>query len=137
MSSMIKSGDPADVAAIVKIWENYGKSLTEGRFEDWLAQWDKDGIQMPFDQGVHEGLAAIRQANEKDASLKVVMNVTPREITVSGPIAYSWGMYWFTVTPPTGTAARFDGKFLTILKKASSGQWKIYRDCFNLTPAKT
>jgi len=137
MSSMIKSGDPAEVAAIEKLWVSYGKTLTEGRFDDWLALWDKDGVQMPYDQGFNEGLAAIRRANQSDASLKVVMEVHAREISVLGATAYSWGNYGFTVTPPQGSPSHFDGKFLTILSKAGPGQWKIYRDCFNLTPAKT
>ncbi len=66
------------------------------------------------------------------------MSVTPMEIVVTGPWAYSRGVYTQDMkAKSTGKIIHVDGKFLTILKQQDDGSWKIFRDCFNSNvPAK-
>ena len=60
------------------------------------------------------------------------MSITPLEIVIAGPWAYSRGTFTQDLTAKaTGQTVHVDGKFLTIFRKQPSGAWKIYRDCFN------
>ena len=60
------------------------------------------------------------------------MSITPLEIVVMGPWAYSRGVYTQDLAAKsTGKVTHVDGKFLTILKQQPGGSWKIFRDCFN------
>jgi uncharacterized protein (TIGR02246 family) len=126
----------SDVAAIKQIWVNYVSAVEKGDAAAWLAQWDKDGIQLRPD-------APQRTKQELDAQVPaafksrvdandVKMMINPLEITVAGPWAYSRGLYTQDLTNKTsGVVTHVDGKFLTILRKQADGTWKIYRDCFN------
>ncbi len=53
------------------------------------------------------------------------MNITPTETVVAGDWAWSLGTYTFN---------DFNGKFMTILRRQSDGEWKIYRDIFSFSP---
>jgi ketosteroid isomerase-like protein len=126
----------SDIDAIKQIWMNYVTAVENGDATAWLAQWDKDGIQMrpdapqrtkqELDASVPAGFKARVDAND------VKMMINPLEITVAGPWVYSRGLYTLDLTNKTsGVITHIDGKFLTILKKQADGTWKIYRDCFN------
>jgi len=130
-----KSTD-ADVAAISQIWMNYSAAVETGDAAAWLSQYDKEGVQLRPD-------APARTKAELDAQVPgafkarntandVKMSINPLEIIVTGPWAYSRGVYTQDFTnKSSGQATHFDGKFLTIFRLQGDGSWKIYRDCFN------
>jgi ketosteroid isomerase-like protein len=54
------------------------------------------------------------------------------EIVVFGEYAYVRGSYTEEYVPDDGgDTLYYDGKYLTVYKKVSDGDWRIYRDCFN------
>lgn len=122
-----------DEKAILKVFENYGASISEGDLDRWMAIWDAEGIQMPPDDPAFFGTEQIRQRNKQyfdkyDWS----MTVDPKEVRVYGDIAFGRGFYTATLVPKEpGENLFIDGKFLTILKRQNNGDWKFFRDCFN------
>ena len=135
VAPLLAQGDP-DTAAIRQIWVNYAACVEKGDGQSWLSQYDAQGLQMRPD-------AASRTKAELDAQVpgafkarveanETKMAITPLEIVVTGPWAYSRGTYTQDLVPRTsGPAVHVDGKFLTILRKQPDGSWKIFRDCFN------
>jgi ketosteroid isomerase-like protein len=132
---LLAQADP-DAAAIKQIWVNYAAFVEKGDAQGWLSQYDVEGLQLRPD-------APTRTKAELDAQVpgafkarvennNVKMSITPLEIAIAGPWAYSHGTYLQDLTAKaTGQTVHVDGKFLTIFRKQSNGDWKIFRDCFN------
>jgi ketosteroid isomerase-like protein len=143
-SAAIACADSNDaaVAAIKQAWLNYAAFVESGDTAGWLSQYDAEGIQMRPDNPAR-GRPELDQFVVKSWKARMdafdtKMSVTPLEITVAGPWAYSRGFYTQDMTAKaTKKTTHFEGKFLTIFRMQSDGTWKIYRDCFNsnLPPA--
>ena len=134
--STSKSSTDADKAAIENLWTNYSKYAMEGNFDAFLTLHDRDAYKMPQNQPMFQIWVAadnVRTAwtnRVKNATMQ--MSIDPKEIVIMGDYAYSMGVYKQILTPKAGGASTtFDGKFLTLLHKDSSGNWKILRDCYN------
>ena len=130
-----QSNDKA-VAAIRQLWINYAAFVETGDSAAWLAQYDAEGIQMRPDNPARgrpelDAFVASSWKARMDA-FDTKMTVTPLEIVITGPWAYSRGVYTQDLKArTTGKVTHVDGKFLTILKQQDDGSWKIFRDCFN------
>ncbi len=130
MPTALSADDAADQAAIRELWTSYQGYVVEGDPDGWLTLWDPDGIQMPpgapmrsFDTLVEE-----ERWNPGDFT---AMEIDPMEIVILGDTAYSMGTYWFEFPIEDDGQGRFEGKFMTILKRQDDGSWKIFRDIFN------
>lgn len=133
----------AAVAAIKQVWINYSAYVESGDSAAWLAQYDSQGIQMRPDNPARSrpelDAFVVTTWKARMANFDTKMTITPLEITVAGPWAYSRGVFTQDLTAKeTKQVSHFDGKFLTIFKRQDDGSWKIYRDCFNsnVPPAK-
>jgi ketosteroid isomerase-like protein len=141
----VACADSADTAAsaIRQVWVNYAACVESGDTAGWLSQYDAEGIQMRPDSPARgrpdlDAFVVTSWKARMDA-FDTKMSITPMEITVAGPWAYSRGVYTQDMTAKaTNKSTHFEGKFLTIFKRQNDGSWKIYRDCFNsnLLPAK-
>ena len=59
-----------------------------------------------------------------------------QEITVSGDLAICWNLLEVSFTPIEGGETRkHAGNVLTVLRRGTDGQWRIWRDANLLTPA--
>jgi uncharacterized protein (TIGR02246 family) len=128
--------EDAAVSAIRQVWINYAAFVESGDVAGWLSQYDAQGIQMRPDspaRGRPELDAFVESSwKARMAAFDTKMSITPLEITVAGPWAFSRGVYTQDLTSKkTKQVSHFDGKFLTILREQDDGTWKIYRDCFN------
>lgn len=128
--------DAADEAAIRDIWTAYASAAVAGDADTWLALWDPEGMRFPpgadgmsyevFSKGIPANFAA---------STTTAMEIDPTEIQIMGDWAYALGTYtkdWVA----DGADVHLDGKFMTILKRADDGGWRLYRDIFNASPSK-
>jgi ketosteroid isomerase-like protein len=126
----------ASAAAIRQVWVNYASFVETGDSAAWLAQYDTEGIQMRPDSPARgrpelDGFV-IASWKARMKAFDTLMSITPLEIVVTGPWAYSRGTYTQDMTSKdTGKVTHVDGKFLTVLRQQSDGSWKIFRDCFN------
>jgi ketosteroid isomerase-like protein len=59
-----------------------------------------------------------------------------QEITVCGDVAVCWNLLEVAVTPLAGGATiKRAGNTLTVFRRGSDGQWRIWRDANMLAPA--
>jgi len=135
ISTYAREEDKA-VTAIKQLWVNYAAYVETGDSVAWLSQYDPQGIQMRPDnpaRGRPELDAFVGTSwKARMEGFDTKMSITPLEIVVTGPWAYSRGTYTQDLTSKgSGKLTHVDGKFLTILKQQTDGSWKIFRDCFN------
>jgi ketosteroid isomerase-like protein len=57
---------------------------------------------------------------------------TQAEVSHAGDLGYTTGSFQLTVTGPAGTPETSAGKYVTVWKKQTDGQWKVVVDIFNL-----
>lgn len=126
-------GQASAEAAVRAIFATYAGSLKTGDADAWMALWDEEGVQLPFDEPMHVGKAAIREANyEGLKSLRFDMTIDTQEVIDAGDYAFARGLYRYTGRPAAGgDSFSVDGKFLTVFKRQPDGGWKIFRDSFN------
>jgi len=135
-TAAVAQSNDQSIAAIKQIWVNYANYVETGDAAAWLAQYDAEGIQMRPDNPARgrpdlDAFVFTSWKARMDA-FDTKMSITPLEIVVTGPWAYSRGVYTQDLkAKATGKVAHVDGKFLTILKQQDDGSWKIFRDCFN------
>lgn len=124
-----------DEAAIKAVFDKYVSTLVHNDADGWMALWDEGGVQLPPNEPMFVGKAAIREANYegiKTRAAKMEMFINTQEVIVFGNgFAMARGVYGWKVMPADGPSMDYDGKFMTIFKKEEDGSWKIFRDCFN------
>ncbi|MGA2764554.1 MAG: hypothetical protein ABSG17_14440 [Spirochaetia bacterium] len=126
----------AAVAAIRQVWVNYASFVETGDSAGWLSQYDAEGIQMrpesPARGRPELDAFVLKSWKSRMDAFDTRMSITPLEIVVTGPWAFSRGVYTQDlIAKDTEKTVHVDGKFLTILRQQNDGSWKIYRDCFN------
>jgi uncharacterized protein (TIGR02246 family) len=59
----------------------------------------------------------------------------PQEITITGDVAVCWNLLEVSITPLEGGATiKRAGNTLTVLRRGTDGQWRIWRDANMLAP---
>jgi ketosteroid isomerase-like protein len=124
--------DAADEAAIRELWTSYETHAVANDGETWLTLWDPEGIQMPPGAPMRDYATLVEWAQNWGPEMATdAMEITPHEIVILGDTAYSMGTYWFDFPTEDDGQGRFEGKFMTILKRQDDGSWKLFRDIFN------
>ena len=63
-------------------------------------------------------------------------DIESKETVVGGDVAYDYGTYTQTITPPKGKPMQVNGTYLVTLRKQPDGSWKISHHMSNVQPAK-
>ncbi len=136
-ASVPPANDPADIAAIDKIWATYAAAVTTGDVAAMDGLWAEDAIKMAPNAPVIKGKANIMARVQKNFTTNInTMSIRMDETVVVGDLAYSRGSYDQTTKPSAGgPTTKLAGKFLDILERQADGSWKITRDCFNYDAA--
>jgi uncharacterized protein (TIGR02246 family) len=90
------------------------------------------GTNIPPANGKSEILTRLGQM----LSVASNTNIDSKETVVGGDLAYDYGTYTQTITPPKGKPMQVNGTYLVTLRKQSDGSWKISRHMSNEQPAK-
>ena len=56
------------------------------------------------------------------------------DVSASGDLAYTYGVYEFHSKDKEGRPTLENGKYTTIWRKPSGGQWKVVLDMGNVSP---
>ena len=123
-----------EVAAIIKVTEEYSASTNAGDFERWMSVWTENGIQYFPDAPPRYGKEHIAVAMQPGFDTLDFQGfaIDLTEVRVFGDQAYAHGTYGYSMTPKKGgETTKISGKFLTIWVKQADGSWKILIDCFN------
>jgi uncharacterized protein (TIGR02246 family) len=114
--------------AIRRVADDYVKATLAGDAKAIVALYTEDAVEMPPNQPLVKGRAAIQQYYEKlfASGLKVAsFTLNHIETRGVGDTAYDVGTYQQNLTPPGATAASdATGKYVVILKR-SGGAWKV------------
>lgn len=123
----------AVTAAVNKVWEQYASSLNAGDVDSYMALWADDAMQLPPDSLPIVGKETLRAGLESELeAITYDMEITNKEVNVSGDMAVARGTYAATITFKDGSdPISIDGKYMTLLKRQPDGSWKIFRDIYN------
>lgn len=132
------AAQPADdveavTAAVNQVWEQYASSLNAGDVDKYMALWADDAMQFPPESLPIVGKEALRAGLESELeAITYDMEITNKEVNVSGDMAVARGTYAATITFKDGSEPiAIDGKYMTLLKRQPDGSWKIFRDIYN------
>lgn len=141
--SKAATNDAADKAAIAALWVNYSKYASEGNLDAFLQLHERDAYKMPQNRPMFQPWViadSLRAAWKKsNQTTDLQMSIEPKETVILGDYAYSMGTYsQIFKSKAGGPQTVFNGKFLDVLHKDSTGTWRILRDCYNSStpPAK-
>lgn len=90
------------------------------------------GTDIPF----ASGRAEIEKRLGQMFAVAVVKSIDSKDTSVGGDVAYDYGTFSQTVTPPKGKPMEQTGYYLVTAKKQADGTWKITHHVSSTTPAK-
>lgn len=113
-------------AAIRAVADQYVKATVAGDAKSIAALYTEDAVEMPPNQSLVKGRAAIQQYYEQQfAGGKIArFTLSHVETRAVGDSGYDVGTYRQNVTPTGGTAFDDTGKYVVILKRGTAG-WKV------------
>ena len=119
-------------AAIARVADDYVKATLAGDAKAVAALYTEDAIEMPPNQPMVKGRAAIQQYYEKVfGGMKMArFTLTHIETRAVGDSGYDVGTYQQNLTPQGGTALDETGKYVVILKRVG-GAWKVAHAIYN------
>ena len=133
MNIMSKNISAAE--AIPIIFKSYAASLMASDPDRWISNWTEDCVQMPPGGPINVGKQMLYKSlcdwfGENTASDYKIFD--DMEIQEAGDWAYAHGQFAYRLIPKDGSSPyKYEGKFLSIFKRQSDGEWKLHRDCFN------
>ena len=111
------------------------KNMLEGNNEKLLSLYTDDAISMPSYQPIHDGIAAIRKANDEMAKTGVKYNSfvpVTLKVIANGNLITEIGTYKISMSMPSMDKPIDDhGKYLTIWEKQKDGSLKVKVEIWN------
>jgi uncharacterized protein (TIGR02246 family) len=123
--------DEATIRAAEAAWSGAAHSKD---IEKTVSYYAADAIALPPNEPQANGPAEIRKMWESMLNapgMNLTWQTAKVDISRSGDVAYSNGTYQMTMTGADGKPAADHGKYVTIWKKQSDGNWKSVVDIFN------
>jgi uncharacterized protein (TIGR02246 family) len=122
----------ADDPGIAKVRSAYEAATAAGDAAKIASLYTEDGIEMPPNEPMLKGRAAIEAWNKKFfASATAKSTIKTMDTHVAGSLAYDAGTYKQSIKFKTGQAIEDAGKYVVILKKDAAGAWKLAYVCYN------
>jgi ketosteroid isomerase-like protein len=135
----------ADEAAIRATDQEWGAAISKRDLDAIVSFYDESAVILPPNAPPVTGKAAQKEfwAGMLVPGMSLAGQDVKLEVAKSGDLAYLYGTYELSITPPNGGPATQDkGKLLEVWKKQADGKWKCVADTFNSdspappTPAK-
>jgi uncharacterized protein (TIGR02246 family) len=126
-------GADAASAAIKQVADNYVKATSAGDAKAVAALYTEDAVEMPPNQPIIKGRAAIQAYYEKLFSSMKVSNFTLTHVEshATGDRGYDVGTYQQSMAQPSAATPTSDtGKYVVILKR-TAGVWKVAYAIYN------
>ena len=119
--------------AIKAVADAYVKAALAGDAKAIAALYTDDAIEMPPNEPMVKGRAAIQQYYEKEFGGMKMNSFTIAHIDThaSGDSGYDVGTYQQSVTPKGATAPVTGGGKYTVIVKRSAGAWKVAYAIYN------
>lgn len=120
-------------ADIAKVRDSYAKATNAGDAKGIAMLYAPDGIEMPPNQAMQKGQAAIEAYHQKlNAELTAQLKIMSMDTAQQGDLAHDVGTYTQTLTPKAAGAKPINdtGKCVVILKQ-SGGSWRLTYAIYN------
>jgi uncharacterized protein (TIGR02246 family) len=82
------------------------------------------------------GKAEIQTRLGQMFAVSTIGSIDSKQTAVAGNVAYDYGSFTQTFTPPKGAPMQMSGDYLVTLGKQADGTWKITHHMSNVQPAK-
>lgn len=111
-------------------------SVKNGAAEAFRKFLVKDALQLPAGKEPVFGRAKIYR-DMAPGQDRYELDWNPRQagVAASGELGWSWGTYSLRYTTAAGKPAEAHGKYVNIWKKQADGNWRVYLDTGNESPA--
>jgi uncharacterized protein (TIGR02246 family) len=108
-------------------------AMTTGDTATMMAVYADDAVLMLADMPAARGREAIARLNAEMFAAYTVTNAsfTTTDVIVTGDYAIETGAYRMTLKPRTGPAIPDTGKYISVWRRDSTGNWKMIRDISN------
>jgi uncharacterized protein (TIGR02246 family) len=119
-------------ALIRRIGEQWARHWNAKELDKLIESYAPDAVYMPPHHAAVHGKQAIHeylQGPMKHGVTDLVYEVT--FIRHSGDLAYDVGRYSMSVPQRDGARKKDQGKYLTVWKRQSGGEWKIVADAWS------
>jgi len=129
--------EAANIAAIRAISGKWKALYSAGRYSEIPDLYTEDTLVMPRGRAVVSGREQMRKAiGGLAAGRRVEIDLTEREIVISGKYAWVVSDFKVTYTTPNSTIAPTSelGRGLVVFRHDSDGQWRIHRDMDSPAP---
>jgi uncharacterized protein (TIGR02246 family) len=124
----------AGADAVKAVADSYVKATLAGDAKAIVALYAEDAVEMPPNQPMIKGRAAIQAYYEKEMGSGMKVNsftVTHLDTQAVGDRGYDVGTYRQSVTPPGASAPVSDsGKYTVIVKRSGAG-WQVAYAIYN------
>ena len=130
--SFAQSAMSADLQGIEETRAGFISAIDEGRYQG-LANYTTPDINM-VPPGSQDWLAMYRLSGERGAFPYDSIRMTPVEtVIVSDDTAYDFGHSKVYYTDEDGNVVKLQNSYLAILKKDTSGKWRLHREVASAT----
>jgi uncharacterized protein (TIGR02246 family) len=110
---------------------NFDKAMLARDWTTVLNVYTEDAVLFPPNRPMLKGRDAIRKFFEESPKF-TEFEQSVSEIEGAGDLAYPWGTYQLTMTPPSvKTAVKDQGKVLAVWRKQPDGKWLASRVAWN------
>jgi uncharacterized protein (TIGR02246 family) len=114
-------------AGVAKVRENYMKAVNAGDAKGVAMLYTPDGVEMPPNQPMVKGRAALEAYHQKLAAMMdAKLTITGMDTSVHGDTAIDVGTYSQTLTPKGGKPIQDTGKYVVILRQSGGSWWAAY-----------
>ena len=120
-------------AAITAVADAYVKASLAGDVKGIVALYADDAVELPPNEPLVKGRAAIEQYYQKQfgSGKMATFTLTHLDTRASGDIAYDVGTYRQSLTPAGSTTPVNDSGKYTVILKRSAGAWKVAYAIYN------
>ena len=109
------------------------KSVSKGSHAAFLEYIDDSCVLLRPNRMPVVGRAKIEEMfSSPDTSFSLNWNPSFAEVSESGDLGYTYGIYTIQMDSPEGSVVTKEGTYVTIWKKDKSGDWKFVMDTGNL-----
>jgi ketosteroid isomerase-like protein len=118
--------------ALLAVDREWSQTTTD--LNKFLSYYAGDASVYPQGMPIATGSEAIRDVFTKMSSMPgfaLQWSATKADVSASGELGYTTGTYQMTMNDAAGKPMTEKGKYVTVWKKQSDGQWKVTNDIFN------
>lgn len=130
-SSHAGAASSKEATALLAVDARFAAEVSSKGFAAFDSFFTDDAVYLPTFAPMLEGRQAILESFQpliKDPNVRLNWTPLRAEVAKSGDLGWTTGSYEFSVTNAAGRTMTRRGKYVTIWRKETNGQWKAVLD---------